>query len=130
MFETTKIITLRDADAAGVLFFARYLALAHDAYEELLAEKGIRLRAMIEQGDMILPIVHAESDYRLPLWLGDKAVIRIEVAEMGKRRMTLTYTFLTPDGEVAATCRTVHVAVDPATRRIIPLPEELRAICR
>ncbi|NIA15052.1 MAG: hypothetical protein GWP08_13345 [Nitrospiraceae bacterium] len=130
MFEITKTITLRDADAAGVLFFARYLSLAHDVYEEFLAAKGISLRAMLDRGDMILPIVHAESDYRLPLWVGDQAVIQIEVAELAERRLTLTYTFLTPDGEVAATCRTIHVSVDPATRNVIPLPEELRAACR
>lgn len=127
MFETTKTITLRDADGAGVLFFARYLALAHDVYEEFMAIRGISFRRLIEDDDWILPVVHAESDHHKPLWMGDSVTVRLTVVEIGKRSVTLGYDFLTTQGDLAARCRTVHAAVDKRTGRAIPLPDELVA---
>ncbi len=126
LFEATKTITLRDADAAGVLFFARYLALAHDVYEEFMASRGIGFRRMLDENQYILPIVHAESDHHQPLWVDDKVTIRMSVLEIGKRKFTVEYLFVTLSGETAARCRTTHVAVSKATGRAMALPEELQ----
>jgi len=125
MFTTMRIITFREADGAGYLFFARYFALAHDAYEEFMASRGICFREMLEAEQILLPVVHAESDYVAPLRLGDRATIRLEVEEVKRRKFIVRYEFLTPDGSVAARCRTVHVAVDSAKGLAVPLPGAL-----
>lgn len=122
MFTTTRRITLRDADAAGVLFFARYLSLAHDAYEEFMASRGISFRVQITDGTFILPVVHAECDYRHPLWVGDETRVEVSVAEVRSRTYTIAYVLYTPDGHKAATCKTVHAVVDKESRKAIPLP--------
>ena len=127
MFVTTKTILFSDADPAGVLFFARYLALAHDAYEEFMASRGMMFREQLEEKGLLLPVIHAESNHRLPLRLGDKTVIHVRVAEVTRRTFTIAYEFRTPDGEVAARCRTVHAAVDRQAGRAIRLPEHLTA---
>ncbi len=127
MYETTRMITLRDADAAGVLFFARYLALAHDVYEEMMAERGLGLGKVLRELPYGLPIAHAECDYCMPLWVGDTVTIRLRVEELKRRSFTVVFEFLVEDGRTAATCRTVHVPVDRATGKPIPLPEELIA---
>ena len=127
VFSTTRLITFRDADPAGVLFFARYLALAHDAYEEFLASRGVSFRSQLTEGLFILPIIHAECDYRRPLWIGDRATLRVTIVEIKRRTFTVAYELLTPEGKRAATCRTVHAAVDTATRRAIPLPSAILA---
>ncbi len=123
MFSTTRRISLRDADAAGVLFFARYLALAHDAYEEFMISRGMNFRRQLEEGTFILPVIHAECDYRMPLWVGDETTIQLSVTEVKRRTFTVSYALHTPDGGCAAECKTMHAAVDKATRRAIPLPD-------
>lgn len=123
MFTTTRRITLRDADAAGVLFFARYLSLSHDAYEEFMASRGISFRAQITEGTFILPVVHAECDYRRPLWVGDEVRIEVSVAEVRSRSYTISYVLYTPDGLKSAACKTVHAVVDKETRKAIPVPK-------
>lgn len=130
MFERTKTVTLRDADAGGVLFFARYLALAHDVYEEFMTTQGIHFRDMIEGGDLLIPVVHTETNHRAPLFVGDHVAIRLEVAEIKKRTFTITYEFHRADGVLAATCRTVHATVDRRVRHAIPLPENVLAALR
>ncbi len=127
MFTTTKTILFRDADPAGVLFFARYLALAHDAYEEFMTSRGMMFREQLEEKGLLWPVIHAESDHRIALRLGDKTAIQVSVAEVTRRTFTIAYEFRTPEGEVAARCRTVHAAVDRKTGRAIHLPEHLAA---
>ncbi|PQJ97658.1 acyl-CoA thioesterase [Chromatium okenii] len=65
----TYFFTLRlhDTDAAGRLFFAHLFRHAHDAFENLMTALGVPLDAMISAGQTLLPLIHAEADYRQPL---------------------------------------------------------------
>lgn len=125
MFTYETPITLRDADGAGVLFFARYFALAHDAYEAFMAARGLSTAQIIGATGYVVPVVHAEADYRRPLALGERATVRLEVAEVKRRSFTVRYELLTESGETAAKLHTVHVAVDKESKRAVPLPDEL-----
>lgn len=125
MYTVSRTISLRDSDAAGVLFFARYLALAHDAYEAFMTDQGVSFGHQVREGAFIMPIVHAESDHRRPLWVGDVFTINLHVAQIKSRAFTIHYEFRLLDGELAATCQTTHVAVNKATGRAIPLPQEI-----
>ncbi len=122
-FETT--IRLQHVDGAGVVFFARYFELAHLAYEDLLETVGHALPADLARSDLILPIVHAESDYRASLRLGERLCIEVSVREVKSRSFTLDYRFAKRDGTDVAQLQTVHVAVDAATGKATRLPEPL-----
>ena len=128
MYTVSRTILLRDSDAAGVLFFARYLALAHDAYEAFMMDHGVSFGHQVREGAFIMPIVHAESDHRRPLWVGDCFTIHLHTSKIKSRAFTIHYEFRLPDGELAATCQTTHVAVNKATGRAIPIPPEIVAI--
>ncbi|HOT50401.1 MAG TPA: thioesterase family protein [Candidatus Hydrogenedentes bacterium] len=130
MYTVVRTITLRDADAAGVLFFARYLSLAHDAYEEMMASRGIRFGDMLHAGTYILPVIRTGCEYRVPLKIGDAVEIRVAIAEIRRRSYTVAYEMIAPDGRLAAKCHTTHVAVDKTSRKSIPLPDELAAALR
>jgi YbgC/YbaW family acyl-CoA thioester hydrolase len=121
---------LHEADAAGVLFFARYLMFAHDADEEFMAAHGIDFAHVIREGAYVLPVVHAESDHRRPLWAGETATITVRVQEVKRRSFTLAYELRTPSGSLAAECRTTHAAVNKGTGRACPLPPEVLSVLR
>ncbi|MFO7975713.1 MAG: thioesterase family protein [Candidatus Hydrogenedentota bacterium] len=125
MYTYTARITLRDADAAGVLFFGRYFALAHDAYEAFLDTHGLNIGHLIQTTDYILPVVHAESDYRRPLFVGQKATIHLRVVDLRSRTFTVCYEFLNAENDLACKVRTVHCAVKVKTRRAVALPKEV-----
>lgn len=128
MYSYDTIITLRDADAAGILYFARYFALAHDAYEAYLAEAGCSIARILDEASYIVPIVHAEADYRAPLRVGQKVQIRLKVEEVKSRSFTMRSTFHTENDQPACSVRTVHVAVEKATGKAIPLPDAIRLL--
>lgn len=122
-FETT--IRLQHTDGAGVVFFARFFELAHVAYEDFLEAIGQPLPADLGAAPILYPIVHAESDYRSMLRLGDRVRIELTVPVVKSRSFTLAYRFLTSGGDEVAALQTVHVAVDKSTGRSTRLPEAL-----
>ncbi len=125
VFERT--IRLEHTDGAGVVFFARYFQLAHEAYEDLLDAIGQSLPADLAAAPILYPIVHAESDYRAMLRMGDRLRVEVTVEELKSRSFRLGYRFMNPAGEDAARLETVHVAVDKATGKSTRLPDELRS---
>ena len=123
-------IRLQHTDGAGIVFFARFFELAHAAYEDFLDALGHPLPADLAGSAIILPIVHASSDYRALLRLGERVRIEIEVREVKSRSFTLGYRFVKEDGTEAAVLTTVHVAVDTATAHSAALPADLAAALR
>ena len=132
MFEYERRIGMRDVDAGGVLFFARYLSLVHEATEEMLARHGIHFMGHVAEHGVVFPVVHVRADYRMPLPIGETATIQLNVSEIKRRTYTIAFTFLV-QGQIAANGELVHACVDCATRKATPLPpqviEILQACC-
>ncbi len=80
---------------------------------------------MLKGTNYFLPIVHAESDYKAPLFVGDKIVIAIKVGHIGKTSFSFEYT-LKREKTLVGTVKTVHVTIDQKTHQKIPLPSTLR----
>lgn len=120
-------IKLHETDASGVIFFANQFKIIHDAYELLLEEIGFSFPELIRGKDFFLPIVHAESGYKVPLFVGDVLDIRVKVEKVGQTSFTLAYTLVNGRQKTVGTGRTVHVTVSKKTRRKITLPGDLRA---
>lgn len=117
---------MRDVDAAGIMFFARFFSLVHEAYEEMFLEHGIAYRDQRDKHGIIWPIVHAHADYKVPLYVGDKVRIELTVPEIKQRTYTVSFRFLTEQGELAAEGEIIHACVDYSTRKAVPLPPPLR----
>jgi len=79
---------------------------------------------MLKGTNYFLPIVHAESDYKTPVLVGDKIVIAIKVGHIGKTSFSFLYT-LKRQKTLVGTAKTVHVTIDQKTRKKIPLPPTL-----
>ncbi len=125
MFTYTTKIRLHDTDAAGIIFFANQFKIIHDAYEDLLEKFGWGFAHMLKGSRYFLPIVHAESDYITPVFVGDEIVIAIRIGHIGKTSFSFEYT-LKRAKTLVGTAKTVHVTIDQKTRKKIPLPAALR----
>ncbi len=126
MFTYQTRIKLHETDAAGLLFFANQFKLIHDAYELWLEQMGFGFAELLNSKPYFLPIVHAESDYKRPLFVGDVIEIQVRVVKVGDTSFTFAYTLLNARQEVVGTARTVHVTMDKATQSKISLPKDMR----
>ena len=119
-------VHLSATDATGVLYFPEQFRMAIDAFESFLKSKGLPLSRLIEIGEFLLPVVHAEGDYFAPLKVGDELLINVSLIHIGISSFTTHYCIIdvTRDKEVGEVTL-VHVSVSKETRSSIPLPQEL-----
>lgn len=119
----------QDVDAAGIVFYARIFGFFHDAYVAFLESLGpdFALHRAIDDAEFLLPLVHAEADFKAPLRFGDEAMTSVRVSRIGESAYTLSYEIRRGDGELAAQGETVHACVSRGDFKSTPLPERLRA---
>jgi 1,4-dihydroxy-2-naphthoyl-CoA hydrolase len=126
MFETSnQRVLLRDTDAAGIVFFASYYAMAHDCYEQALAKHGLLLGELLKS--YMLPIAHSEANYFHPLKTSQMIKIQMGYEKKSERSFSLKYRFLLLEDQQApkacAELKTVHVHV--VQGKSSPLPQEI-----
>lgn len=126
MFTYQTRIKLHETDAAGLLFFANQFKLVHDAYELLLEQMGFGFAELLNNKPYFLPIVHAESAYKRPLFVGDVIEIQVRVVKVGDTSFAFGYTIVNARQEVVGTAKTVHVTMDKETQKKISLPQDMR----
>ncbi len=114
-----------DTDQMGVVYYGNYLTLFERARNELMREMGYTYKECESEGWM-LPVIHAEVDYRSPAryddlleisaWVQALKGVRLEIACEVRRK-----------GESAVLARgfTRHCFVSTETFRPIPPPERL-----
>jgi 1,4-dihydroxy-2-naphthoyl-CoA hydrolase len=131
-FSYPRTIHFADTDAAGVVFFANYLALCHEAYEEALAATGINIARFFADHGVIIPIAHSTADYLRPMACGEKIRVTITPVALSENSFALdsTITKLGPPEKLAARIRTEHVCIDAKTRARADLPAQLAAWVR
>ena len=126
-FVYRHILKLHETDAAGLLFFSHQFTIIHDAYEALLEKIGFSFAKMIRKTNFFLPIVHAESDYKGPLFVGDRLSITVRVEKIGTTSFSFVYElFKGPEKELVGEARTVHVTIDKKTGKKTPIPPAMR----
>lgn len=125
MFTLDMKVRLHDTDAAGVLFFANYFKFAHDAYEQFMESIGFDFRNMIDKSSYLILIVNAESNFHKPMYAGDIIKIAVKTKKIGHTSYVLNYEISNNDGEITATVKTTHVAIDKISHKPVALPEKL-----
>jgi len=128
-FTYTRTIHFPDTDAAGVVFFARYLFIAHEAYEEALGAHGVPLAQFFDDQDVIIPITRSEASYLRPLVCGDQVSVTLTPTRTGPDSFAIDYEFkrLGPPIKRAAVIRTEHVCLAADSRQRQDLPASIAA---
>lgn len=128
-FQHHRTVRFADTDAAGVVFFARYLAICHEAYEEALGAAGMELGKFFAAHAVVVPIARSECDYLRPLHPGDKLRVTVTPVALTAESFALRYEIfrLGPPEKLAARARTEHVCTAANQRSRQPLPPALAA---
>lgn len=126
LFRHPLRIPFQDVDVAGMLFFAHLFRYAHETYEHFMAAIDHPLSVILQEGQFLLPLAHAEADYKRPMRLGEAIDIELQVKRLDNRSFTLHYLFRGGDHRPSATAETVHVAIGAVSRHPVRLPLRLR----
>lgn len=121
----TYQIRLHDTDAAGVIYFASILRIAHEVFERFMGDSGLELGQLLDTVPYLLPIVHAEADFIAPIKLGLRLHVQFSIKKVGVSSFTTRYEFMAPTGQRVATAELVHAAIDRPSGLKTTLPEPL-----
>jgi 1,4-dihydroxy-2-naphthoyl-CoA hydrolase len=126
-FTYSRTVHFADTDAAGVVFFANFQKICHEAYEESLSASGINLKAFFAEKEVVVPIAKCEAEYLRPVSCGDKLEVSVKAKGLTENSYEVTYevTRLGPQAKRAARVRTEHVCIDSRTRARRALPGPL-----
>lgn len=127
----TYTVRMNDTDAAGRIYFADQFRIAHETFEEYMASIGHHFGKFLTEYPFMIPIVHAEADYRKPLLVGDVLRIEVQVGRLGRTSFALDYRLLRiADGADVGNVRVVHACIDKTTGQPTPLPPTMLEILR
>ena len=127
MYRHETVIRLRHTDAAGVIYFADIFTLAHECYEAFM-DQHLPLGDILQQGQYIAPIVHADADIAKPMRLSDKITIELQLANTGNSSFELAYKFINKQNEQTANAKTIHVVLQTNTRKPVKIPQRFKEI--
>ena len=123
MFSHEVIISLASTDAAGVIYFAEQLRLAHEVYERFLESINYPLAEII-QSKIALPIVHCEADFFYPIFCGYRIDVQLSLHSKGRHSFTLQYEFIRTKKTLGKVL-TTHVSIQKNTQKKVELPFQL-----
>jgi len=124
-----RAVRFEEVDAAGIVFFPRFLNYCHDAMAELFAPLEGGYVQLVNGRRIGLPAVHVEADYRSPLRFGDTARLEVTIPHVGSSSFTLHYRItLAPSGLPVAEIKHIVVTTDLVAMRAVPIPADMRAL--
>ena len=96
MYEYQIKVRLHHTDAAGVIFFSNLLLFAHECYESFI-EQTKSFALFLEECQYLVPIVHAEADYLLPIGPSQTLDVKMTLGKIGTTSFEIDYKFFNED---------------------------------
>ena len=132
-YERSLKIHFRDADPAGIMYFANLFSFAHDTFESFIVDAGIPWNQWFQDNKHLVPIRHAECDYLSPFFPGKTYQVLTQVESISDSTFRMRYTFFEPDSaksrekKIHAVVKIAHTFVDPKSKKKSNIPKEFRA---
>jgi acyl-CoA thioester hydrolase len=121
---TSIRVRFDDTDTMSVVYYGNYLTYFAVAWVEYLRERGFPISEVNKRIHM--PVVEALVRYVKPARLDDLLEVTSRVGERKRASFTFFYEIKNEAREIVATGYTRHVCLDPATARMIALPDWLK----
>ena len=129
-FSTELRVRLPETDAMGIVFHGNFFTYLEVGRVDYLRNLGLGAgNRPIKDFDNV--VARAACDFRSPARFEDPLVVKVRISEIG--RTSFRFGFLIEhkqEARVVATGESVHVAIDPATFKPIPVPDSFRKVVR
>jgi 4-hydroxybenzoyl-CoA thioesterase len=125
-FGTTALVRFAHVDAAGIVFYPRYLEMLNGAVEDWCDRAlGADFRELHITRRIGLPTVKLQVEFAAPSRLGDLLAISIRPMKLGRSSCDLDVRFAC-EGEERLRAHVVLVCMDLSSHRSTPWPADLR----
>ncbi len=129
MFEHRRPVRWNDVDAAGIVYFPRFLDYCHDAIEAMFDALEGGYPTLTMKRRIGVPTVHLSGDFRSPLAYGDTCLVRVTVRRVGRSSVTFVHRLIRErDEALCAEIEHVVAVSDLDALRAIEIPADVRAV--
>tara|TARA_Y100001968_G_scaffold55090_1_gene46313 strand:+ start:1684 stop:2187 length:504 start_codon:yes stop_codon:yes gene_type:complete len=126
-----RVVRFGDTDSAGVIHFYQLLRWCHEAWEESLELYGlssIKIFPSINKLDcpveILLPIVHCEANFYLPIEVGDHLAIELFPERVDQAGFQVKTKFMR-DNITVGIGIIFHKSINAKTRKGCQLPHDI-----
>ncbi|HET7341537.1 MAG TPA: thioesterase family protein [Methylomirabilota bacterium] len=127
MIATAPIrVRYQETDCMKVVYYANYLTYFEVGRVEFLRQQGIPISEVDQK--VHLPVVEATVRYVRPARLDELLQVRCWISERKRASFRFAYQIVNEAGETVASGSTLHACWDPATSKMIAVPDWLGAI--
>jgi acyl-CoA thioester hydrolase len=127
MIASTRIrVRYKDTDCMKVVYYGNYLTYFEVGRVEFLRQNGLAMSDVDQK--VHLPVVEATVRYVKPAHLDEQLDVRCWISERKRASFRFAYEIVDEKGERIATGATLHACWDPATSRMIAVPDWLAAV--
>jgi 4-hydroxybenzoyl-CoA thioesterase len=128
-FLSRHLVRFADIDRAGIVYYPRFFDFFHRSFEDFFADEvGTPYHRMIDERRVGFPIVHVDSDFKIPLQHGDLITIEVTTAKIGNRSLAMRYRAFRPAMTTPAAVATITQAcLHMGTFATMPIPDDVRA---
>jgi 4-hydroxybenzoyl-CoA thioesterase len=126
-FPTEYLIRFSHCDPGGIVHFPRYFDMINAAVEDWFARAlALPFDTMHMDRRFGFPIVHTQCEFLKPCRIGERLVLELSVARIGRASLDLAFCGRIA-GEERLRARNVRSMMSLETYRALPIPDELRA---
>jgi acyl-CoA thioester hydrolase len=119
-------VRYKDTDTMSVVYYGNYLTYFEVGRVEYLRQAGLPMSEVNQR--VHLPVVEAFVRFVKPARLDELLEITSRVSERKRASFTFAYEIRNEAKELVASGYTLHACWDPATSKMIPIPDWLREI--
>ncbi len=115
-------------DQARVIYYPRFFEYFHRTFEEwFTVSLGAPYRQLVLDDNLGFPTVTVQTEFFKPVRYGDRLRVVLELADIGRRSITMNYTAIRlSDGEVTARATVKKALVNNDTFTSVRIPDEWR----
>ncbi len=110
-------VTMGETDAYGVMYYANYFHLFERGRTELFRALGIEYKQVLQQKQILMPVVETACKYMAPIVYDDMITIETAITNIESRGIRFDYRIIR-DEAVLAVGFTQHIFIDPQGRPV------------
>jgi acyl-CoA thioester hydrolase len=119
-------VRYQETDCMKVVYYGNYLTYFEVGRVEYLRQQGLPMSDVDQK--VHLPVVEATVRYVRPARLDDLLEVRCWVSERKRASFRFGYELVNESAQTVATGSTLHACWDPATSKMIAVPDWLVSI--
>jgi 4-hydroxybenzoyl-CoA thioesterase len=126
-FPSEYPIRFSHCDPGGIVHFPRFFDMINAAVEDWFGDAlGLRFDRIHMEDRYGFPIVHTQCEFLGPCRIGERLVLELTVARIGRTSLDLSFRGRI-GGETRLRARNVRAMMSLETYRALPIPDALRA---